>query len=243
MTGGARGIGAAICRKFASQGYQVLINYAHSAEAAQTLTEELSAHTKARNFQADVGEPSQVDGLFDFCRQEFGRLDVLVNNASYSSTTGWNRPAVQIDWQEWEKVMRVDLKGTMLCSHAAFAIMEPQKSGKIVNFSSSAAIWGDVPTYLYTAAKFGIVGITRTLSRAFAPNVQVNCVSPGSIATEWIQKWKLTPEEVEGIAREAPLKRIGTAEEVAELVSFLASSSCTFITGQTVAIDGGILLL
>ncbi|HSP07700.1 MAG TPA: SDR family oxidoreductase [Acidobacteriota bacterium] len=243
ITGAAKGVGAAISRKLAGQGYQILINYGKSAQEAEKLASELSGSTKAACFQADVGDPGQVDRLFDFCRNEFGKLDVLVNNASYSSSVGWNNTADQINWEEWEKTIRVDLKGTMLCSHAAFRIMEQQKSGKIVNFSSSAAIWGDVPTYLYTAAKFAIVGITRTLSRAFAPHVQVNCVAPGSIATEWIIKWNLTPSDIQAIANESPLKRIGTPEEVAELVAFLASPQCTFITGQTVAIDGGILLL
>lgn len=243
VTGAAKGVGAAISRKLASQGYQVLINYGKSAAEAERLASELSSSTKALCIQADVSDPEQVARLFGYCRTEFGRLDVLVNNASYSSSIGWNNNVGEVNWDEWEKTIRVDLKGTMLCSHAAFGIMEPQKSGKIINFSSSAAIWGDVPTYLYTAAKFAIVGITRTLSRAFAPHVQVNCLAPGSIATEWIKKWKLTPADVQAIADEAPLKRIGTPEEVAELVAFLASPQCTFITGQTLAIDGGILLL
>lgn len=243
ITGAAKGVGAAISRKLASRSYRVLINYGKSALEAEKLASELSGSTKALCFQADVSDPVQVDRLFDFCRREFGRLDVLVNNASYSSSVGWKNSVDEINWEEWEKTIRVDLKGTMLCSHAAFRIMERQESGKIVNFSSSAAIWGDVPTYLYTAAKFAIVGITRTLSRAFAPHVQVNCVAPGSIATEWIKKWKLTAADIQAIAEEAPLKRIGTPEEVAELVAFLASPDCTFITGQTVAIDGGILLL
>ena len=243
ITGAAKGVGAAVCRKLASQGCSIVINYGKSAAEAEALKSELSASTQASCFQADVSDPGQVGRLFDFCGTEFGRLDVLVNNASYSSAAGWNSKAGDIDWDEWDRTIRVDLKGTMLCSHAAFKMMEPQRSGKIINFSSSAAIWGDVPTYLYTAAKFAIVGITRTLSRAFAPHVQVNCVAPGSIATEWIKKWKLNPAEIQAIADEAPLKRIGTPEEVAELVAFLASPQCTFITGQTLAIDGGILLL
>lgn len=243
VTGGAKGVGAAVARRFSSQKYNLLINYSRSAREAEDLAKDLSSNATAVCFQADVGDPTQVRNLFDYCYKEFGRLDVLVNNASYSSAAGWDTRVSEINWEEWDKTIRIDLKGTMLCSHAAFGIMEPQKSGKIINFSSSAAIWGDVPTYLYTAAKFAIVGITRTLSRAFAPHVQVNCVAPGSIATGWIKKWNLTPEQVQEIADEAPLKRIGTPEEVAELVSFLASPDCTFITGQTVAIDGGILLL
>lgn len=243
VTGAARGIGAAICRHFSNLGYDILLNYNRSAEAAEKLATEISQKTKAKLFQADVGNPDQVNALFAFCRKEFGRLDVLVNNASYSSSTSWNVPVEKVDWKELTKTLDVDLKGTMLCSHAAFTLMQPQGSGKIVNFSSSAALQGDVPTYTYIPAKVAIVGVTRALARAFAPAVQVNCVAPGSIATDWIQHWKLTPEDLEAIAKETPLRRIGKPEEVAELVALLASPTCTFITGQTVVIDGGILML
>lgn len=243
ITGAAKGVGAATCRLLAKRGYDLLISYGHSAEAAGKLQNEVSADCRALIFQTDVSRPDQVKSLFEYCRQEFQRLDVLVNVASYSSTKGWAVKVDEIDWSEWEKTINVDLKGTMLCSHAAFGIMEPQGSGKIINFSSSAALWGDVPTYLYTAAKASIMAITRTLSRAFAPKVQVNCIAPGSIGTEWIEKWKLTPDDLRAIAEEAPLKRIGTPEEVAELVAFLGSPDCTFITGQTIVIDGGILML
>lgn len=243
ITGAAKGVGAAVSRKLASLGYQLLINYNRSATEADALASELSGVTRTAAYRADVSDSAQVDQMFAFCRSEFGRLDVLVNNASYSSPSAWHASVDQIDWTEWDKTIQVDLKGTMMCSAAAFRIMEPQKSGKIVNFASSAAMWGDVPTYFYTAAKFAIVGVTRTLSRAFAPHVQVNCIAPGSIATDWVRKWKLSAADLEAIAKEAPLQRIGTPEEVAELVALLASPTCTFITGQTIAIDGGILLL
>ncbi|HSE42832.1 MAG TPA: SDR family oxidoreductase [Acidobacteriota bacterium] len=242
VTGGARGIGAAIARHF-SRKYDVLFTYNRSKQSAHELLAEISAHCKANALNIDVSKEEQVRQLFELCKNKFGRLDVLVCNASYSSPIGWNIKPTEFNWEEWEKTIQVDLKGTMLCCHEAFKIMEPQKSGKIINFSSSAALWGDVPTYLYTAAKCAIVGVTRTLSRAFAPYVQVNAVAPGSINTDWIEKWKLTPHDVEAIAFESLLKRIGKPEEVAELVAFLASPTCTFITGQTIAIDGGILNL
>jgi 3-oxoacyl-[acyl-carrier protein] reductase len=243
VTGGARGIGAAIVRHFAALNYEILFTYNRSNESALQLESEIKSRTKIKMMQTDVSKENEVRALFEFCKNEFGRLDVLVNNASYSSTVGWDVKPIDINWAEWDKTIQVDLKGTMLCSHEAFKIMEPQKSGKIINFSSSAALWGDVPTYLYTAAKCAIVGITRALSRAFAPYVQINAVAPGSIATDWIEKWKLTPHDIEAIAVETLLKRIGKPEEVAELVAFLASPTCTFITGQTIAIDGGILNL
>ncbi len=243
VTGGARGIGAAIVRHFSKINYDVLLTYNRSKQSAVELADEISARGRAFVLNVDVSKEHQVRQLFELCKKEFGRLDVLVNNASYSSPVGWNVKPTEFNWEEWEKTIQVDLKGTMLCCHEAFKIMEPQKFGKIINFSSSAALWGDVPTYLYTAAKSAIVGVTRTLAHAFAPYVQVNAVAPGSIRTDWIEKWKLTPQDVEAIASESLLKRIGTPEEVAELVAFLASPTCTFITGQTIAIDGGILNL
>jgi 3-oxoacyl-[acyl-carrier protein] reductase len=242
ITGGARGIGAAIARCFSNSGYDIVLNYNRSELAATKLVEEISGRCKAASFQADVSQPAEVENLFAFCMSQFGRLDVLVNNASYSSPVGWAAAPDAIDWVEWQRTIDIDLKGSMLCSHAAFKIMQPQGSGKIINFSSSAALWGDVPTYLYTAAKSAVVGITRALARAFAPSVQVNCIAPGSIATDWIQNWKLTEQDLQAIHAETPLGRIGKPEEVAELAAFIASPTCTFITGQTFVIDGGILL-
>jgi 3-oxoacyl-[acyl-carrier protein] reductase len=243
VTGAARGVGAAVCRHFATLGYDIVVNYNNSALQAEKLVEEISAHARTALHQADISNPDSVKALMDFCLQKFGRLDVLVNNASYSSNKSWNVTLENIDWSEWQKTIDVDLKGTMLCSHAAYPIMKAQGTGKIINFSSSAALQGDVPTYFYTAAKCAIVGITRGLARAMAPEVRVNCIAPGSIATDWIEKWKLTPQDINVIVGETPLRRIGRPDEVAKLVELLASDDCAFMTGQTFVIDGGILML
>ena len=242
VTGGARGIGAAICRRLAKENYQILVTYNRSQTSAQQLTDELSGITNIVARQIDVSSPTEVKDLFDFCQKAFGRLDVLVNCASHSSKTGWDVGLQEIDWNEWQRTIDVDLKGTMLCSHTAFELMK-ENGGKIVNFSSSAALYGDKPTYFYTAAKSAIVGITRAMARMFAPTVQVNCIAPGSIATDWITNWKLNETDLQAIANESPSLRVGKPEEVAELVAFLASPQCTYVTGHTVIIDGGILML
>jgi 3-oxoacyl-[acyl-carrier protein] reductase len=241
VTGGARGIGSAICHLLSAKEYDILFTYNRSKESADELYKKLSSVCHVEKLQVDVGRHDDVRGLFEYCAVKFGRLDVLVNCASYSSSSGWDIKPQQIDWTEWQNTIETDVKGTMLCSHAAYEMMREQ-GGKIVNFSSSAAFYGDVPTYFYTAAKSAVVGITRTMARMFAPTVQVNCVAPGSIAADWITKWKLTPQDLETISHESPSGRIGKPEEVAELVAFLASPECTYMTGQTFVIDGGIYM-
>ena len=243
VTGGARGIGRAICQVFSRKGYDILFTYSKSAESAKELaTELLATGSRVESLQVDVSKRDDVRGLFEYCQVKFGRLDVMINCASHSSNKGWNINPQEIDWVEWQKTIDVDLKGTMLCCHGAYELMR-ERGGKIINFSSSAALYGDAPTYFYTAAKSAIVGITRTLARIFAPTIQVNCIAPGSIATDWIQAWKLTPQDLEDISRESPSGRIGKPEEVAELAAFLASPDCTYMTGQTMVIDGGIHML
>lgn len=242
VTGGARGIGRAICQVFSRKDYDIAFTFNRSKESAEELQGQLAPHCHVESLQVDVSEQDEVRGLFEFCQAKFGRIDVLINCASHSSTGGWNVTPRDMNWNEWQRTIDVDLKGTMLCSHAAYEFMR-EGGGKIINFSSSAALYGDVPTYFYTAAKSAIVGITRTLARMFAPTVQVNCIAPGSIATDWIISWKLTPKDLEEISRESPSGRVGKPEEVAELALFLASPECTYLTGQTIVIDGGIYML
>ena len=242
VTGGARGIGATICRLFSTRGYDLLLAYNRSGDKAQELIHQLASNAHVEGLKVDVSKSDEVRGLFEFCEATFSRLDVLINCASYSSPSGWDIRPQQMDWSEWQKTIDVDLKGTMLCSHAAYERMR-EGGGKIINFSSSAALYGDIPTYFYTAAKSAIVGITRTLARMYAPTIQVNCIAPGSIATDWIKDWKLTQVDLEEISRESPSGRIGKPEEVAELAAFLSSPQCTYMTGQTFIIDGGIYML
>ena len=242
VTGGARGIGRSICQVFSMKGYDVLFTYSRSRESAEALVEQLKPVCHVESLQVDVSRQDDVRGLFEYCQAQFGTLDVVVNCASYSSKSGWNVKPQKIDWMDWQRTIDVDLKGTMLCCHSAYEMMR-ERGGKIINFSSSAALYGDAPTYFYTAAKTAIVGITRTMARIFAPTVQVNCIAPGSIATDWIEAWKLTPAELKEISRESPSGRIGKPEEVAELAAFLASPDCTYMTGQTMVIDGGIHML
>jgi len=229
VTGGSRGIGAAIVRKFATQGDRVILNYNKSEEEARKIKQEFPDNIVL--YRADVSKISEVKSMCDFCINEFGRVDVLVNNAGISQI----KPFADITEEDWDNIINVNLKSVYNCTKLVIDNMIHNKKGKIINISS---IWGEVGGSCevhYSASKAGIIGFTKALAKEMGlSNIQVNCVSPGIIDTEMNSM-----HDLEELKEDVPLNRIGTPEDVANVVCFLASNEASYITGQVISVNGG----
>jgi len=237
ITGGAKGIGKATALKMAHEGALVIVLDILSEEASRVADELNSLGAKARAMTADVSKKNEVDQMVEQTLKQFGRVDILVNNA------GIVRPALLEDVKEedWDRVVSVNLKGTFFCTQAVLPTMKKNKYGKIVNIGSRASL-GKSDRTVYAATKAGLIGVTRTWALELAPhNINVNYVGPGPIATELFKS--VNPEgseKTKAIISAIPLQRMGQPQDVANLVSFLASDEASFITGQAIFICGGI---
>ncbi len=238
VTGASRGIGRAIALALAKKGYAVAVNYAGSQAAAESVKEEIeAAGGRAIVIQGDVSRSEDVDKVFAEIKKEFGRLDVLVNNA------GITRDSLMLRLKEenWDAVIDTDLKSGFLTMKAAAPLMMKQRKGAIVNIASVVGIMGNVGQINYSAAKAGVIGMTKTAARELAARgVRVNAVAPGFIATSMTD---VIPEKIkEGMIHSIPLGRMGQAEDVANAVCFLASDEASYITGQVLKVDGGMVM-
>ena len=238
ITGGSRGIGAACARLFAQQGYGVGIVCQKAKDQAEALAEELAAlGVPVKVYVCDVAQREQVQAMTAAFLREFGRIDVLVCNA------GIARQELFTDITEasWREVMGVDLDGVFYCAQAALPDMLHRKAGKIITLSS---MWGQVGAsceVAYSTAKAGVIGLTKALAKELGPSgITVNCVAPGVIDTE--MNGNLPQDIKDELAEETPLERLGTPEDVAQAVWFLASSAGDFFTGQVLAPNGGFLI-
>ncbi len=238
ITGAARGIGRACAEIFAQNHYNVLINYHTSKTAAERLSAELqSAGYSALPYQGDVSQASEVSGMVDFCLQQFGGIDLLINNAGISQT----RLFIDITAAEWDQMMTTNLKSVYLCSQAVLKQMIPVKSGKIINISSIWGLTGGACEVHYSAAKAGVIGLTKALAKELGPsNIQVNCIAPGVIATEMIAEYN--EEELNDLKNQTPMLRLGTPQEIAACAFFLASPAADFLTGQVISPNGGLVI-
>lgn len=241
VTGASRGIGAACARELATRGCTVIVNHsgAHSAQAAAALVAELNAINPAGHvaLQADVSDFSAAEELVGFAKARFGRLDVLVNNA------GITRDGLLMRMKEadFDDVIRVNLKGAFNCTRHAASLMVRQRYGRIVSISSVVGIAGNAGQVNYAASKAGIIGMTKSAAKELArKNITVNAVAPGYIATDMTAA--LSDDQRAAVAERIAARRLGTPEDVASIVGFLASEQAAYITGQVVAVDGGMAL-
>ena len=238
VTGGSRGIGRAIATELARRGAAVVVNYRQDGEAAAAVVAEIeSAGGRAIGFQADVSELTQAQALVEAAIQTYGRLDILVNNAG----TTRDQVILMMSEEDWDTVIRVNLKSLYNTCKAAARPMVRQRSGRIINITSVVGIAGQGGQTNYAAAKAGVIGFTKSLAKELGPRgITVNAVAPGLIPTDLTAS---LPEELRQKAIEqTPLRRLGRAEEIAWAVAFLASDEAAFITGVTLPVDGGLVM-
>jgi 3-oxoacyl-[acyl-carrier protein] reductase len=238
ITGGGRGIGRAIATTLAAAGGTVVITYHTNADAA---TETVAAITdsggSAQAIQADVRKHADVERLVSEAQSTHGRIDILVNNA------GITRDGLLLRMKEddFDSVIETNLRGVYLCTRAVLRPMLRQRSGRIINISSVVGIAGNVGQANYAAAKAGILGFTRSIAREIANrNITVNAIAPGFIETDMTHGLDDTTRQA--LLSSIPLRRLGTPQDVASLACFLASDAAAYITGQTLAVDGGMIM-
>jgi len=238
VTGGAVGIGKEISMKLASLGAVVVINYRSSAQEANDLLVEMqSLGYKGDLLQGDVSKSDDAQKLFDFTIEQYGRVDIVVNNAGITA----DNLIIKMKEEDFDSVINTNLKGTWNCCKQAARLMTKQRSGKIINISSVVGVAGNAGQTNYCASKAGIIGLTKSLAREVAKrNVCVNAVAPGFIETKMTQK--LPADMVAQYAASIPLARLGKAEDVANLVAFLSSEMSDYITGQVIHVDGGMVM-
>lgn len=237
ITGSTRGIGKAIALALAEGGVSVVVSGRDPGRVAEALSAVEALGVPGLGVTADVASVEDVKRLVGETQERFGRVDILVNSA------GITRDAllVRMKDQDWEEVLAVDLRGAFYATRAVARLMMRQRSGRIINVASVAGVMGNAGQANYSAAKAGLLGLTKATARELAHwGILVNAVAPGLIETEMTAG--LPPETREGFLAQIPLKRIGTAQEVAEVVRFLASDAAGYITGQVIHVNGGLYM-
>ena len=237
VTGSSRGVGRAVALGFAKEGAKVVVNYTSNENAAKEVVESIkAAGSDAIAIKADVAKKKDSEALIGAAVETFGRIDILVNNA------GFTRPALMIKMTEdqWDQVVDIHLKGAFLCSQAAGLRMKEQNSGKIINVMSVAGLVGTVGQINYSAAKGGILSMTKSIARELARyNVCCNVISLGIVATDMTEKIR-TDEKLKDIyMNRILLKRFAEPDDISPAFSFLASDESNYITGQLLCVDGG----
>jgi 3-oxoacyl-[acyl-carrier protein] reductase len=237
VTGSSRGVGRNVALAFAKEGADVLINYTSSEGPAIQLVDEIKKlGRRSVAVKADVATKTDVENMMAVAKQEFGRLDILVNNA------GFTRPAMltKMTEEQWDAVVDAHLKGPFLCVQAASKYFQEQQYGKVINVSSVAGLVGTVGQVNYSAAKGGILSLTKSVARELARyNVCANVISLGIVETDMTEKIRNDEKLREIYMNRILMKRFGTAENITPAFVFLASTDSDYITGQTLCVDGG----
>jgi len=239
VTGGSRGIGRAIALKLASLGAKVAVNYRANEAAAQEVIKEIASQGgEAIALQGDVKDADQSGDLVKKTLEAFGRLDILVNNAGITKDTLLAR----MKESDWDLVIDTNLKGAYHCTKAALRPMLKQRYGRIVNITSVSGLVGQFGQANYSASKAGLVGFTKAVAKELGSrNITVNAIAPGYVPTD--QTAHLPSELVEAFLKLTPLGRPGTPEEIANAVAFFASEEASYITGQVLSVDGGMMMI
>lgn len=232
VTGGAKGIGSAIVKRFIKDGYKVAFTYNNSEDKAKSLANELGENCKA--YKLDITDSNAVNAVIADVENTFGEIFVLVNNAGIAEQALFT----DITDEMWHKMLETNLSGAFYCSRAVLKFMINRKCGKIINISS---IWGETGGSCevhYSSAKAGLIGMTKALAKEVGlSGITVNCVSPGVILTDMTSHFD--EDTINELKEETPLNKIGTPEDVAGAVAFIASPDADFITGQDLAVNGG----
>lgn len=238
VTGASRGIGRAVAIALAKVGAKVVINYAGNAEAAEAVRTVITDNGgQAITVKADVADAEAVDSLVKQTIETYGKVDILVNNAGITRDT----LLMRMKDEDWDAVMNTNLKGIFYCTKAVTKSMMKQRSGKIINMTSVVGLMGNAGQANYAAAKAGVIGFTKSMAKELASrSITVNAIAPGFIATDMTHG--LSEQVKADLEAQIPLSRLGAAEDVAAAVVFLASQSANYITGQTLNVDGGMVM-
>ncbi|MCD5322650.1 MULTISPECIES: 3-oxoacyl-[acyl-carrier-protein] reductase [Pontibacillus] len=238
VTGASRGIGRAIALELARKGAKVAVNYAGSEQKAQDVVDEItSLGAEGIKIQANVSSEEEVKAMVKQVTETYGRIDILVNNAGITR----DNLLMRMKEEEFDQVIDTNLKGVFLTTKAVTRPMMKQKGGKIINIASVVGVSGNPGQANYVAAKAGVIGLTKTSAKELAArNILVNAVAPGFIETDMTDE--LTDDQVGSMQSMIPLARLGQGEDIAKVVRFLASDDANYMTGQTLHVDGGMVM-
>jgi 3-oxoacyl-[acyl-carrier protein] reductase len=238
VTGGSRGIGRAICLQLAKEGAKVVVNYAGSQAAAEEIVERIKAEGgEAIAVQGDVASYEDADKMVSATVEAFGRIDILVNNAGITR----DNLLIRMKEDEWDAVINTNLKGVFNCTKAAARPMMKQRAGRIINITSVVGIQGNPGQANYVSAKAGVIGLTKSNAKELSTRgITVNAVAPGYIQTDMTEN--LGDDLKSKLLETIPLARLGLPEDIANVVSFLASDKAAYMTGQVLSVDGGMAM-